>query len=55
MITPIFGGGVKVGENDLVTPIRASSIRGHLRFWWRATRGARFETSSQLFDREGEI
>ena len=55
VITPIFGGGVKAGENDPVTPIRASSIRGHLRFWWRATLGARFEISSQLLNRESEI
>ena len=55
VITPIYGGGVKAGENDPVTPIRASSIRGHLRFWWRATRGARFDTIPRLFDREGEV
>ena len=55
VITPIFGGGVKAGENDSVKPIRPSSIRGHLRFWWRATRGAKSEDGAQLFDREGEI
>jgi CRISPR-associated protein Cmr1 len=55
VITPIFGGGVEPGENDLGMVIRPSSIRGHLRFWWRATRGAKFDTAEQLFDREGEI
>ena len=55
VITPIFGGGVKISENDPVTPIRTPSIRGHLRFWWRATRGAKFENYVQLSDREGEI
>ena len=55
VITPIFGGGVKAGKNDSVTPIRPSSIRGHLRFWWRAICRAKFETADQLFDREGEI
>lgn len=55
VITPIFGGGVKAGENDSVTPIRPSSIRGHLRFWWRAICGAKFENSAQLSIREGEI
>lgn len=55
IITPIFGGGVNAGEYDSVTPIRPSSIRGHLRFWWRAIRGAKFEDSAQLFNREGEI
>lgn len=55
VITPIFGGGAKVGENDPVTLIRPSSIRGHLRFWWRATRGANCSTVSDLRKREGEI
>ena len=55
VVTPIFGGGFKAGENDPVTPIRPSSIRGHLRFWWRATLGSKFETSKKLFDRESEI
>ena len=55
VITPIFGGGVNAGEYDSVTPIRPSGIRGHLRFWWRATLGAKFENSAQLSIREGEI
>jgi CRISPR-associated protein Cmr1 len=55
LITPIFGGGVNAGENDSVTPVRPSSIRGHLRFWWRASRGAKSKNIAQLFDREGEI
>lgn len=55
VITPLFGGGVETGVNDPVTLIRTSSIRGHLRFWWRATRGARFETVEALRQREGEI
>lgn len=40
VITPMHGGGVTSKEcdkpHDLVTPIRAASIRGQLRFWWRA-------------------
>ncbi len=55
VITPIFGGGVEAGVNDPVTLIRPSSIRGHLRFWWRATRGARCDTIKDLLKREGEI
>lgn len=39
LITPLYGGGVTPGEADPVTIIRATEIRGHLRFWWRATRG----------------
>jgi CRISPR-associated protein Cmr1 len=55
VITPIFGGGVKASENDPVTLIRPSSIRGHLRFWWRATRGANCGTIAELHQREAEI
>jgi CRISPR-associated protein Cmr1 len=53
--TPLFGGGVTAGENDPVTLIRVPAIRGHLRFWWRATRGARFQTSAELAEAEGNI
>lgn len=34
-ITPIYGGGVTAGEPDTELPVRASAIRGQLRFWWR--------------------
>ncbi|MCP1392984.1 MAG: type III-B CRISPR module RAMP protein Cmr1, partial [Methanothrix harundinacea] len=55
LITPLFGGGAKAGENDEVTIIRPSSVRGHLRFWWRTTSGAKFERVEELRQREGEI
>lgn len=42
LITPLFGGGVEPTQADPVTMIRGTAIRGHLRFWWRATRGGRF-------------
>ena len=35
LVTPMVGGGVEKGEVDTTRPIRASSIRGHLRYWWR--------------------
>lgn len=43
VITPLFGGGVTPGEADPVTVVRATEVRGHLRFWWRATRGGQFD------------
>lgn len=43
LITPLFGGGVQAGQVDLTTPVRGSTIRGQLRFWWRATRGGEFD------------
>lgn len=36
-------------------PIRASAIRGNLRFWWRATRGSKCSDIEKLLKREGEI
>jgi CRISPR-associated protein Cmr1 len=53
--TPLFGGGVTAGVNDPVTVIRGPAIRGQLRFWWRATRGARFETVEALKKEENRI
>lgn len=42
LLTPLFGGGVNPGEADEKFPIRGSTVRGQLRFWWRATRGGGF-------------
>ncbi|ODQ01750.1 type III-B CRISPR module RAMP protein Cmr1 [Salinivibrio sp. SS2] len=39
LVTPMYGGGVLAGEIDQAMPIRASAIRGHLRFWWRIACG----------------
>ncbi len=35
LITPMYGGGVQAGIVDPDMPIRATSIRGQLRHWWR--------------------
>lgn len=55
LITPLFGGGVEPNTPDPVTTIRATEIRGHLRFWWRATRGGQFKTIEELKAKEDEI
>ena len=54
VVTPMFGG-VFPGIPDDVTPVRVSSIRGQLRFWWRATRGCVFPDAERLAEREGAI
>lgn len=58
-LTYVFGGGVKVREHekhcDPVTPVRVASIRGQLRFWWRACNPGRCKTVEELRQREGEI
>ena len=33
--TPMVGGGVVAGKVDFGRPVRVSSIRGNLRYWWR--------------------
>lgn len=55
LITPMVGGGPETGKRDPITLIRPSSIRGQLRFWWRATRGAHFTTVRELRSREAAI
>jgi CRISPR-associated protein Cmr1 len=54
-ITPMFGGSAETRRVDPEHPIRAASVRGHLRFWWRATAGAAFETEKELYDAESTI
>ncbi|MBQ3620099.1 MAG: type III-B CRISPR module RAMP protein Cmr1 [Methanosarcinaceae archaeon] len=55
MITPLFGGGVKAGVNDPITPIRGTSVRGQLRFWWRACKGGQFSSVEEMKKREDQI
>lgn len=54
-ITPMFGGGAETRKADERNPVRAASIRGHLRFWWRATVGASYADAKVLFDAESDI
>jgi len=51
LITPLFGGGVKAGEVDRAMSIRATAIRGHLRFWWRLLQGRKIGPD-ELFRKE---
>ncbi len=54
-ITPVFGAGVAERAPDEVTPVRGTTIRGHLEFWWRATVGAQFSTAKELRARQEEV
>ena len=54
-ITPLFGGSGKAGEVDSKHPIRAASVKGHLRFWWRATTGASFTDLEALQKEEDTL
>lgn len=53
LVTPLFGGGVEAGVPDESLPIRGTSIRGQLRFWWRIVIGHRF--GAQMWQREEEV
>ena len=55
VITPMLGGGSKVQHPDAQTVVRASQIRGLLRYWWRATRGGQYQTVTELKHAEALI
>ncbi|MBI5136859.1 MAG: type III-B CRISPR module RAMP protein Cmr1 [Nitrospirae bacterium] len=55
LITPLYGGGVKAGEPDNGMPIRASGIRGQLRFWWRLLHRNSYPAPCDLFDAETAV
>jgi hypothetical protein len=52
-LTPIFKGGSSTAQIDVGRPFRAPSIRGALRYWWRATSSLR--SVSDLREREGRV
>lgn len=54
-ITPMFGGSAVTREGDPKHPVRSASVRGHLRFWWRATAGAGYRSAEKLFEAEEVI
>lgn len=54
-ITPMFGGSATPREVDSANPVRAASVRGHLRFWWRAVAGGQYKTPQELFEAEEKI
>ncbi|KAF0250254.1 MAG: CRISPR-associated protein, partial [bacterium] len=55
LITPLFGGGVEPGEDDPITVLRGTAIRGHLRFWWRACRAGSFNSVAKMKEVEDII
>lgn len=54
-LTPVFGGGVEPQKPDPITPVRGASIRGQLRFWWRAANPRRLRDEDELRKAETEI
>jgi len=55
LLTPLLGGGAEPQVNDPHFPVRGGSIRGQLRFWWRATRGGQFKNRDDLQKAENAL
>lgn len=55
IVTPVLGGGYRTREPDDVDLIRVPTVRGHLRFWWRALFAGRFERSTSLYEAETKL
>lgn len=52
LVTPVLGGAPVPRTIDEVDIVRAPSIRGQLRFWWRALHAQEFATARELLDDE---
>lgn len=55
VVTPILGGSHQTRAIDHVDVIRAPSVRGHLRFWWRCLYAAQFANADALYQRESAL
>lgn len=53
IITPMFGGDATSWQLDKVNPVRAQSIKGQLRFWWRTMQNE--PDHDRLLHRENEL
>lgn len=55
VVTPIMGGAARVRSIDEIDVIRAASLRGQLRQWWRALYGSRYNDSKALYKAESAL
>ncbi|MGQ0536801.1 MAG: type III-B CRISPR module RAMP protein Cmr1, partial [Methanobacteriota archaeon] len=55
VVTPILGGGSQTRSIDDVDVIRPATVRGHLRFWWRALHGHQFHRPADLYAAESAL
>ena len=53
--TPILGGAPETRMIDRTDIIRVPTIRGHLRFWWRALQAAAGEQGEALYAKEARL
>ena len=54
-VTPVLGGGYRARAPDDVDLIRVPTVRGHLRFWWRALVAGGFEDPVALYQAETRL
>jgi CRISPR-associated protein Cmr1 len=55
LVTPVLGGAAVPRTIDAVDIVRVPSIRGQLRFWWRALNVQRFKTPAELYAKESAL
>ena len=55
VVTPILGGSHQTRAIDDVDVIGAPSVRGHLRFWWRALYASQCSSAQELYQRESAL
>lgn len=55
LVTPVLGGSASTRAVDEVDIVRAPTVRGHLRFWWRALYAARYSSAKELYEGESQI
>lgn len=55
VVTPILGGSPVARELDDIDVIRPATVRGHLRFWWRALNGHKWANPQELYNEESNL
>ncbi len=55
VVTPILGGSTSLRTVDVIDVIRSASLRGQLRFWWRALNGHLSESPEGLHAHESAL
>jgi CRISPR-associated protein Cmr1 len=53
--TPILGGGSRARKLDNEDAVRAPTVRGHLRFWWRALYAGKYGSAADLYAAEAAL
>lgn len=55
LVTEQYGGGATARQPDIDQWLRPSSVRGGLRFWWRALFGSSFPSADKMYAAETAI